>query len=685
METPSSNQFADGDETSGFAPEGVQMAIESVSTSVLLLRALGHPDWAVRMNAIEAAAGMADTRALEISGETWLRALVAAMADDENAGLRNAAAEVLIRLRDQAIPFLDEALVSGDADTRKFAVDCLGRIATAACRPPLLRAARGPDADPNVHAAVLDALGHVGGEKALIVLREEALGANRSLLGRAHALEALARLEAELPVADLMPLFDVPDLRRLVCPLLANSRDPAALNPLCQAAAADLRGLKQVALMALYKLCRVLGPETEPQVLAVLRARPPGTGERLLSLLSEDSGVAEGVIWIMGLAEPGPHLCAMLTHCEGRGLAQPAFQAILRHGDRAMPWVLAAIDGSFSAAQLLLLDVVEASGRPEDAAYLLGRLPQMGPEMAGPALRPIGKLALPKDLATLLVWADAQQNFDFYRPLALCLAAIGERYPGSVASALRERVDAGPLQPAWLLALAHLRQRDDAGRFGVALRSPDLALRCAALEGAALMGGLIDEQALTGCAYDPAPEVRRFAVAALAAAGTTRAEDAIVMLAGDRDVGVVLAALFALRSAKSSRADRILTASAESASALVALVALESLAARETPLELLLRPLELSLRHPDIEVQKASLRLVVARDRDHRAGHLSRALAHPSGAIRREAADLLGCGWGDEALFRSLVAASEAEPDSGVRRHMQMVLRQKERQKERVA
>ncbi|MEN8161149.1 MAG: HEAT repeat domain-containing protein, partial [Myxococcota bacterium] len=153
-----------------------------------LVERLGDSSWRVRKAAVERLIDQDDAASA-------VRALVAALADGENSGRRNAALEALTHFGPEAVPVLLEASDDEDVDVRKQVVDTLGAIGHSSAADRLIQLLADPDA--NVRAAAAEALGAVAalGVERLLVERVEQ---DEEPLVRLCALRSLAKLRASV-------------------------------------------------------------------------------------------------------------------------------------------------------------------------------------------------------------------------------------------------------------------------------------------------------------------------------------------------------------------------------------------------------------------------------------------------------------------------------------------------------
>ena len=193
-----------------------------------LLLAVADESWPVRQAATELLATF-DEAAL-------LPHLEAALRDDEDAAMRNAAMEIYVKMGAAAPPALLALLADADEEVRNFAAVMLGARRERAAVPALIAALGDPDV--NVRHAAAASLGQIGAAEAVVplidVLRTEpwlqypaihalgeigdarADGPLLELLGdemlRAPVMEALGRLAGREALAHLVPHLYDPDV-----------------------------------------------------------------------------------------------------------------------------------------------------------------------------------------------------------------------------------------------------------------------------------------------------------------------------------------------------------------------------------------------------------------------------------------------------------------------------------------
>jgi HEAT repeat protein len=229
-----------------------------------LLARLGDPAWRVRKAAIDRLVTCRDD-ALVHPG------LIAALADGENPGRRNAAFEALVAMGQRAMAPLIEAAGSPDVDVRKLAVDALAAIGDPGAREMLVRTLA--DSDANVRAAAADALGVVGGLVCVGALVRTSTDRAEVPLVRLSALRSLDRLEVSVGAESLADALAHPQLRPAALDLLGHSTDPQAEAELVKGLANAARSIRESSIGALLRRSSLLDGAEAEALYARLRER----------------------------------------------------------------------------------------------------------------------------------------------------------------------------------------------------------------------------------------------------------------------------------------------------------------------------------------------------------------------------------------------------------------------------
>ena len=227
-----------------------------------LMDCLGDSDWRVRKSAVERLVCCREVEAVS-------KLLVGALGDGENSGRRNAAFEALVGLGSAASPRLVNSIQSPDVDVRKLVVDALAGIGDPDTRSPLVEALA--DEDPNVRAAVAEALGVVGTAGEVSSLLRVATHAGEETIVRLSALRALSCLEADVAAEDLPDTLSSAFLRPAAFELLGHSQDPAARDILIKGLSETKRTSREAAMSALLRCVADESPDGAAELRMRLR------------------------------------------------------------------------------------------------------------------------------------------------------------------------------------------------------------------------------------------------------------------------------------------------------------------------------------------------------------------------------------------------------------------------------
>ncbi|MBI4685298.1 MAG: HEAT repeat domain-containing protein [Nitrospirae bacterium] len=171
----------------------------------LLLKAMRDISWRVRKTAV-------DVLIEEYPIEKYIKGLIELLYLDDNAGARNSAIEMLIRLDKKTTSFLIDAFDTANRDVRKFIIDILGEFRDKRSLPLMLNALK--DEDDNVRATVVEHLGKIG-EPAVVDALIEIIQSG-DLWTAYPAADALGRIGDKRAIPSLVSALSVKTLREPV-------------------------------------------------------------------------------------------------------------------------------------------------------------------------------------------------------------------------------------------------------------------------------------------------------------------------------------------------------------------------------------------------------------------------------------------------------------------------------------
>jgi len=649
-------------------PEARRVAVQQIAkvsgpeAAELLVRALGDEDWRVRKEAAVV------TPSLERRKEV-VAALVSALKETVNIGLRNAAVEALVAIGPDALSATVGAFALLDSDARKLAVEVLGGVADLRCTVALSQALE--DEDANVRVAAAEALGNaaLAGEESRELATQSLVQAlsTRGPFLKLAALESLARLGARLPWSIVEPYVADPLLRRYAIAAACGSREPDAVCALALATGDGSPTIAREAIVALGELVAA-GPQNVELVDVARRAlrRNPAARDnaRRAALDVEDSAVRCGALALLGLTGD-PDDVALLVDALGEDVAERADLALRLLGADAIGPLLAAARKARPSVRAAALELAASlEGEQGTAVHdaLRRAIDDPSSEVVASALESLGPIGDADDLVRIA-------------------SIIGHR---------DERIAAAATNAVWGLAARHVETARALLRDAAFGQDP-LALACVLLGAIASTRKLREDEVrvLERALAHVRPQVRRAAIDALAQAGGAGAADAVTFALADEDDEVQLAAVRALGRLQcaeplvgvvANTSSPVLTAAAlralgeadparavDAASPLVnhsdvaiacaAVEAIGHLARARVPTSVAAAcedGLFAALDHQEAEVVKLALSLVGARSGARAFARLGLCLDHGSPEVRRTAAELLGHrGPAAQALLRA--------------------------------
>ena len=395
-----------------------------------LIKALGDESWRVR----KAAANLALQSTVR---NELLNSLKEAVGEQDNAGLRNSATEVLVQIGAPSIPVVVAMLQNGDQDERKFAADILGEIGLSKASQPLVQALG--DEDENVHGAAAEALGRIGEpsclEHLLASLQQE------GLLVQLSCMDALCRLGAQVPVEVLLPLGKIGPLRPHVYNLMALQQDPAVIIGVLDTAIEGLqsRGRKDrsAAAQALNSLSRRLDRQAQIEIkIAITKVANDEFIERIGQLLaSTESRDREAAVSVLGWTGREEVVERLVRAASDESLRQSVIEAILAIGPKAGSALGELLHDIGRSEKVLVLELLGHFQVRDSLAWVIEMCLSEEPEVAEAAQRTLGQISDPSILASFVDLIRSGQDTSISGAIA-SLAILGKQYHDEVVEAV---------------------------------------------------------------------------------------------------------------------------------------------------------------------------------------------------------------------------------------------------------
>lgn len=645
----------------------------------LLVERLGDEAWRVRKAAIERLIACRDDGLV-------LPGLLAALADGENPGRRNAASEALVAMGVRAIDSLVVASASPDVDVRKLAIDALAAVGEGDCRIVFVGALA--DADVNVRAAAADALGGVGGVAELAELLRVGTDAAEAPLVRLSALRSLERLGASVCVEKLGDALAHPQLLPAALELLGHSTDPSAPLQLEKGLVSGVRSVRESAIGAvLRQLARLDGEEAErlcERLRTVARADPALALRCCDGLKGEDGARRIALIQFLGIIRDERSVLPLLE--AGRdeassdlvdatlGALGDVTVAALQRGWSALEvdlemracGVLGRIGGEAAEALLVATLMGERAGCVGRAALALGdgayyhRMPELVRRLDRAAAEDDGESRelVEELIASVVRLAERAESAD-PRVHVQLLEVLVSRLGGATTA----------LRVAIARVLARIGGAQDLDVIEYLSKDASPLVRRAAVEALARLDGERTWAAVRRALGDESSGVRIAAAGALAASASPAASEDLERLAGDGDPRVAAAAVRAagevlVRSETIPAAGPAWLARALGREPIVALAVLEALGRLGGPTAATIA--STALARPEADVVRAAAGCLARHAANDDLARLVPLIAHPDWTVRAEAVQALTARRFRRAL-PALLRRLDVEEDAFVR------------------
>jgi HEAT repeat protein len=210
---------SDPDERAESARE-LKPFLQNPTASAILLEMLSDSDWRVRRAAVESI--------LDAHLPNIIPQILLALYDEENAGRRNAAIDILSRFGPDIFPYLESHLQTTNADVRMFLVNILGEMRNDSHLDFILQSLE--HKNKNLVSAAIVALGRIGRPETAEKLRNFLLGADTWFTFQ--AIEAAGEMQEPSLIPDLVRLSDLSYYHNAAVKALSRFHDISAYRAL---------------------------------------------------------------------------------------------------------------------------------------------------------------------------------------------------------------------------------------------------------------------------------------------------------------------------------------------------------------------------------------------------------------------------------------------------------------------
>ena len=609
-------------------------ASDALDALDLVFKAFGDESWRVRKESISLFLSMPISR--ELIGE-----IIELLHAEENAGLRNAAVEILTRMGREAVPMLLDQAGCPDHDVRKFIIDILGDIAEPDAIPVLISGLE--DEDSNVRAAAAENLGKLKTAEAVPALLKAMH--HPDLLLQFTILDALSRISAPVSLDELLPYKDEKLLRKALIDCLGKAGDASAISELVTALADSMRNVRESAILALVEIS-VRYPEQVREELARCEQGPSAV---MVSGYLEDEfndALKRASIRVLGWLGATDAVEPLLGLLEYESLQQEAMTALVDIGKANPRALLASWPAVAGSQRAYLAYILGESGCTEGLPLLQQGLRTDDPQLVSLSAHALGKIGAVQMLPDLVDCLQSNTS-EVQDAASQALISLGHAFPTETFASLQPLLAHNDPRQR-MFAVLVLRELDNPAvldALGLALKDSAAEVRRAAVKVferyevgdhlSALLLSLTDEDA----------EVRRTVVEIRGNCADEDALDGLQLALQDEDLWVRSSAVRGLGRIAGERSRTLVEEALADPVGLVSIAALEtlaSLAGAEAIPQMIT-----SLDHPDEEVVTTAMNLLThygAGDWIH--AHAERLINHPFWAVRsqiaRSAVEVLG-------------------------------------------
>ena len=561
--------------------------------------------------------------------------IVALLYDEENAGLRNAAAEILVKLGAAVLPVLTRAADSSDPDVRKFILDILGDIGDRQATPLLLRLLQ-CDTETNVRAAAAENLGKIRDASAVPVMIN--VLSTPDLLVQFSLLDALGRIGCAIPVAGFIGLGDNRLLRKPLYDALGRIGDETAIAPLVAGLHDPMRNVREAAILALENLVSRWGEKILAGPLSAAAL------EGVAALLSSPAlTVQRAALAILGRYCDRERAVLLATYLDDDHLADDVAAMLAARGHDVVADLTGCWVGASDRKKAYLAYLFGATGVENAVSLLIEELKAADDFLRTVLLRALGQVGRSEDIATLAGYLEVQED-DVRQAAVDGLVNIAERFHAPVIDLVHgafTHTDSSVRQAA-LQVLGRLGGAASEATLLMAMKDESALVRRSAIY---YLDGRNPHHypALTLALTDEESDVRRQAIEALAMSADRSLIEPLTLVLQDEDPWVRATAIRALGRFGGVEALSAVRSGLRDPVGLVTIAAVETLTAENLPFDQ--QEVAAQLGHADDDVVLALLPLLAASpDPRWLAQWGGQLLGHHHWLVRQRVAELLGQG-----------------------------------------
>jgi HEAT repeat protein len=588
-----------------------------------LLGAMGDQSWRVRKEAVEVFVS-SDPR------ESMIDSLLELLRSEDNAGLRNSAAEAVTRLGDRAIAPLVRLVNDADADVRKFVIDAMGSINSTEFVQPLLSALG--DNDVNVAAAAAEHLGNLGDARVVPELIK-AIVSNESELFRFNALAAVGKLATPAPVPDEIKQLAANDLlRKAVYECLGSIADDSAVALLMEGLAGRQKSCRNAAVIALFRIYSRSGTETRQVIESTLHSLKGG--DQLPVLLDSydplDPLLAEALVVILEIIGDKRCVDIFLKAFVNERLAGVALKALKHLGPDGIDTLISGFAGSDAASRSAICTLIGECAYRNGRTIICDALCDQSALVRKTAVSAAGKLGLTDCIAGVVNLLDDPDR-DVRSSVVACLQALALIDRSGIQVVARKLGDSDQSEQRRNAAIL-FAALGDGDRLSLLVKDENALVRQAAVSSIGKLHLVPSGGILLMALVDEDPDVRIAAAETLGEVGDRGVVKALSHALNDEDAWVQCASLNSLAHIYPEGTLAAVRTVWSGAEGLLLITCLKLLAEQGSVPALDM--VEQTIDNSDEEVVTLALSIIEHQSVERIAPHADRLLAHHSWNVR---------------------------------------------------
>jgi HEAT repeat protein len=629
----------------------------------LLFTSMGDESWRVRKEAVEVFVA-------SDPDEAKIASLLELLRCEDNAGLRNSAAEAVTKLGTRASWPLINLVTDSDADVRKFVIDVMGSINNTAFIPTLLKALKDPDL--NVAAAAAEHLGNLGDARVVQDLIQ-AIVVNNSELFRFSALAAIGKLAAPAPVPEeIKQLASHELLRKAVYDCLGSIADESALYLLLEGIAVRQKSSRNAALLALFRVYSRVGASARQLIESSLQML---RGEDFVPILissfdSRDAALSEALVTILDIIGDKRSVDVFLQAFANERLSRVAIRALKNLGPDGIDTLISNYGGYEEEFRSAICSLIGVCAYRNGSLIIRDALNDCSPIVRRSAVTAAGNLGLTDCIPGIVTLLD-DNDHDLRNAVVSCLQVLA-RIDISGIQAVANQIVVSDQQELRRNAAILFAALGDGDRLSLLAKDEDELVREAAVSSIGKMGLISGMGTLLIALVDESPDVRIAAAEGLGMIGDESVLDALDHALEDEDSWVQCAALKSIAKISADGAINAVKRIFSRAEGLLVITCLELLdqMGGDSAMDLV----EQALDNCDSEVVTLSLAILSRHDVDRVSPRAQILLTHENWNIRASCARAVAL-LPVETASHLLVSALQQENNDLVKTQMQTLLK----------